>query len=225
MEIFGAFVNNITVEQIRLCCKSDLHFCNSELQKMTGIIDFFEHQTDFESFKTVAENKLGIVSESDRSEYGDFQTNRQLAKKVCVLLKARQIEPKVIIEPTCGKGAFIIAALETFPKVEKMIGIEIFKPYVWQTKFSILEHFLNHKTDFKPIIILHHKNIFDFNFDSLNINEDVLVLGNPPWVTNATLSTLESNNLPTKSNFKQHTGLDALTGKGNFDIGESILSN
>ncbi len=223
MEIFGAFISNIVVEAISLCCKADIHVCNLELQKMTGIIDFFEHQADFEAFKTVAVNPFGIVSENDRSEYGDFQTNMQLAKKVCVLLRAKQIEPKVIIEPTCGKGAFILAALETFPNVEKIIGIEIFKPYIWQTKFSIVEHFLNHKTDFKPIIILHHKNIFDFNFDSLNINEDVLVLGNPPWVTNATLSTLESNNLPTKSNFKQHSGLDALTGKGNFDIGEYIL--
>jgi hypothetical protein len=223
MEIFNASISSVAVEEMLLFCKADFHFCNVELQKMTGIIDFFESQADFESFKAIAENQFGIVSENDRSEYGDFQTNRQLAKKVCVLLKAKQVEPKVIIEPTCGKGAFIIAALETFPNVEKMIGIEIFKPYIWQTKFSIVEHFLNHKTNFKPIIILHHKNIFDFNFDNLNLNEEVLVLGNPPWVTNATLSTLDSKNLPTKSNFKQHTGLDALTGKGNFDICESIL--
>jgi hypothetical protein len=223
MEIFNASISSVAVEEMRPFCKADFHFCNVELQKMTGIIDFFESQADFESFKAIAENPFGSVSENDRSEYGDFQTNMQLAKKVCVLLKAKQVEPKVIIEPTCGKGAFILAALETFPNIDKIIGIEIFKPYIWQTKFSIVEHFLNHKTDFKPIIILHHKNIFDFNFDSLNLNEEVLVLGNPPWVTNATLSTLDSKNLPTKSNFKQHTGLDALTGKGNFDICEYIL--
>jgi hypothetical protein len=225
MEIFNASISSLAAEEILFCCHStlQLHFCNVELQKKTGIIDFFENQSELDAFKAIAENQFGMVSESDRSEYGDFQTNMQLAKKACVLLKEKRIEPKVIIEPTCGKGAFIIAALEIFPKVEKIIGIEIFKPYVWQTKFSIVEHFLNHKVDSKPNIILYHKNIFEFNFDSLNINEDVLVLGNPPWVTNAMLSTLESNNLPTKSNFKQHTGLDALTGKGNFDIGESIL--
>jgi hypothetical protein len=33
---------------------------------------------------------------------------------------------------------------------------------------------------------------------------------------------LESANLPTKSNFKKHNGLDAITGKGNFDIGEYV---
>jgi hypothetical protein len=223
MEIFNASISSFAVEEILLCCQSTLLFCNNELHKMTGIIDFFENQVELDAFKSIAENKLGIVSESDRSEYGDFQTNMQLAKNICVLLKAKQIEPKVIIEPTCGKGAFIIAALQTFSKIERIIGIEIFKPYIWQTKFSIVEHFLNPKMDSKPNIMLYHKNIFDFNFDFLNVKEDVLVLGNPPWVTNATLSTLKSNNLPSKSNFKQHSGLDALTGKGNFDIGEYIL--
>jgi hypothetical protein len=50
----------------------------------------------------------------------------------------------------------------------------------------------------------------------------LLVIGNPPWVTNSTLSTLNSKNLPKKSNFKNAKGIDAITGKGNFDIGEFI---
>jgi hypothetical protein len=54
-------------------------------------------------------------------------------------------------------------------------------------------------------------------------DDQVMILGNPPWVTNATLSALESKNLPTKSNFKGHSGFDALTGKSNFDIAEFIL--
>ena len=49
-----------------------------------------------------------------------------------------------------------------------------------------------------------------------------LVIGNPPWVTNSELGSIDSNNLPEKSNFKKHSGLDAMTGKGNFDIGEFI---
>src|SRR5437773_5652807 len=52
---------------------------------------------------------------------------------------------------------------------------------------------------------------------------EVLILGNPPWVTNTTLAALDSTNLPTKSNFKKHAGLDAITGKSNFDIAEFIL--
>ena len=45
-----------------------------------------------------------------------------------------------------------------------------------------------------------------------------LVLGNPPWVTNAELGLLKNSNLPIKSNFQGHKGLEALTGKANFDI-------
>lgn len=33
---------------------------------------------------------------------------------------------------------------------------------------------------------------------------------------------LNSDNLPKKTNFKNHSGLDAMTGKGNFDIAEFI---
>ena len=50
-----------------------------------------------------------------------------------------------------------------------------------------------------------------------------LVLGNPPWVTNAELGLLNSTNLPVKSNVQGHRGLDALTGKANFDISEWMV--
>ena len=53
--------------------------------------------------------------------------------------------------------------------------------------------------------------------------EPILVLGNPPWVTNSQLGVLGSRNLPIKSNFQKHDGLDALTGKANFDISEWML--
>jgi hypothetical protein len=53
--------------------------------------------------------------------------------------------------------------------------------------------------------------------------DSVLIIGNPPWVTNSQLSSIQSYNLPMKSNFKQYSGYDAITGKGNFDIAESII--
>jgi hypothetical protein len=53
--------------------------------------------------------------------------------------------------------------------------------------------------------------------------DPILVVGNPPWVTNSALGALRSSNLPTKSNFQNHTGLEALTGKSNFDISEWML--
>ena len=51
----------------------------------------------------------------------------------------------------------------------------------------------------------------------------VLFIGNPPWVTNSKLQKLLSKNTPQKSNFQNLSGLEAITGKSNFDISEWIL--
>jgi hypothetical protein len=163
------------------------------------------------------------VEEPDRSEYGDFQTNANLAERVCSVLENKGLKPEIVIEPTFGKGSFVLAALMAFKEVRQIIGVEIYKPYVWQTKFSILRFYLQNPEALKPRIRLFHQNVFDVNFEKLAERDgELLVLGNPPWVTNAGLSALNSNNLPRKSNFKQQSGIDAITGKGNFDIGEYI---
>jgi len=92
-------------------------------------------------------------------------------------------------------------------------------------KQKLLEFFLKNTNVNKPQINLYHCNIFDFDFKQVKSqidNRELLVIGNPPWVTNTTLSSLNSKNLPKKSNFKNVKGIDAITGKGNFDIGEFI---
>jgi len=166
-----------------------------------------------------------IVSEPDRAEYGDFQTNENLAKKVTLFIESKTVNPQIIIEPTCGKGNFIIASLSTFPSIEYVFGIEIYKPYVWETKFNLIEFFLNNPQGKKPQISIIHCDVFDYDFKSLAkqySEKELLVIGNPPWVTNSKLGSLNSSNLPKKSNFKNHSGLDAMTWKGNFDIAEYI---
>lgn len=74
---------------------------------------------------------------------------------------------------------------------------------------------------------IYNQSVFDFDFMSIK-NEihgkEILILGNPPWVTNSKLGLMESNNLPQKSNYKKSKGLDAITGKGNFDIAEYITN-
>jgi len=52
--------------------------------------------------------------------------------------------------------------------------------------------------------------------------DPVLVIGNPPWVTNSALGALGSSNRPARTNFQQRRGLDALTGKSNFDLAEWV---
>jgi len=68
-------------------------------------------------------------------------------------------------------------------------------------------------------------DFFDAEWSRLlrSLPDPVLVIGNPPWVTNTELGTLGSSNLPEKTNFKRLGGLDALTGKSNFDISEWML--
>jgi hypothetical protein len=224
------FESNIT------CQVSD--FLNEKLRRMTsfetanqqlsddfGIKHFFENDEEFEMLKETISEIHPIIGESDRAGYGDFQTNADLAEKVTLHLVSRNISPEIVIEPTCGKGNFIIASLQCFKEVKFVYGVEIFKPYVWETKFRIIDFFLDFPAINKPEILIIHCNVFDFNFNQIakqHSSGNILILGNPPWVTNAKLGSILSTNLPPKTNFKNHSGLDAMTGKGNFDIAESI---
>jgi hypothetical protein len=199
---------------------------NKKMFDTFGIKTFFENDDDFLRLKeSVSFVAISSVEEPDRAEYGDFQTNKDLANKVAKHLAKKNISPEIVIEPTCGKGNFIIASLSNFNAVKKVFGIEIYKPYVWETKFSILDFFLSNPDSHKPEITITHCSIFDFDFKNISkqfSTEELLIIGNPPWVTNSKLGSLNSSNLPPKSNFKNQNGLDAMTGKGNFDIAEYI---
>jgi len=197
---------------------------NAILNDKTGIVDFFEKSDDFVQLQQTLQFNQNIIAES-RVEYGDFQTNKKLAESVCNYLYNKNINPQILLEPTCGKGSFILSAIKTFGSLQQIFGIEIQEKYLWYLKFELLEYFLNNPTANKPQIYLYHCSVFDFDFKQVKSqinNRELLVIGNPPWVTNSTLSTLNSTNLPKKSNFKNAKGIDAITGKGNFDIGEFI---
>ncbi|MCL2141731.1 MAG: hypothetical protein FWH46_02465 [Methanimicrococcus sp.] len=194
------------------------------MKDKTGIVEFFEKKDDFVQLQQILKTNPTVVAEN-RIEYGDFQTDKQLAQSICHHLCDKNITPKILLEPTCGNGSFILSALKSFDSLQYIFGIEIQENYLWQLKFDLLKYFLKNITANKPQIKLYHCNVFDFDFQQIKkcINgQELLVIGNPPWVTNSTLSILNSKNLPTKSNFKQAKGIDAITGKGNFDIGEFI---
>jgi len=212
-EYLKSFLKNIT----------SFETANQKMNDDFGIIHFFNSNDELEILKETISNN--IVSEPDRTEYGDFQTNENLAQKVTLFLDSKAVNPKIVIEPTCGKGNFIIASLSTFSNIEYVFGIEIYKPYVWEAKFNIIAFFLNNTPKSKPQISIIHCDVFDYDFKSLAkqySEKELLIIGNPPWVTNSKLGSLNSSNLPKKSNFKNHSGLDAMTGKGNFDIAEFI---
>ena len=227
MKVFEANITHQVSDYLRNNLNKALSFekANQEMYDAFGIIHFFDNDEELEVLKKMLSENLNIVEEPDRAEYGDFQTNSDLANKVTLHLASKNISPEIVIEPTCGKGNFIIASLRNFKTIKNVFGVEIYKPYVWETKFSIVDFFLSNPNANKPEISIVHCNVFDFDFKAIAkkyATNDILVIGNPPWVTNSKLGSLNSTNLPKKTNFKNHSGLDAITGKGNFDIAEFI---
>jgi hypothetical protein len=162
----------------------------------------------------------GTARDKLRIEFGDFQTPADLARSVCRLLSSQAISPASIIEPTCGRGSFLLAALTQFPGVGRAVALDINPEYIASVR-SDLES-LPHSEKVEVL----RGSFFEVDWrDTLaKLPDPLLVIGNPPWVTNAGLGVLGSSNLPEKTNLQNHVGLDALTGKSNFDISEWMLT-
>ena len=227
MKIFGADISTFLIDFFKTNLKkiSAVKDANKLLEDISGIKGFFNKEEEFTELKSKMEGHIAAFEAPDRRAYGDFQTNEDLASKIVEHIQTGGLSPRFMVEPTCGKGQFILAALKHFPTLEKVVGIEIYYPYVWEAKLGILELFLRKEHSCKPRIEIIHEDIFSFDLGKLakdNKHLSTLVIGNPPWVTNSELSTLNVDNLPEKSNFKHHKGIEAITGKGNFDIGEFI---
>lgn len=154
----------------------------------------------------------------EKIEYGDFQTPPELAEKICQKLIELGVTPDVIIEPTCGVGNFIEAASRLFQLTNKIIGFEINQDYI--QKIITKKQFAQDQR-----IEVQCADFFQFDWLSLinQLDGNLLVLGNFPWITNSQQGSIGSTNLPQKNNFQNHQGLYAITGKSNFDISESML--
>lgn len=204
---------------------SDFTRSNSIIKEASGINNFFSTQEQATELLQIIRNQSAIPPKPDRREYGDFQTNTLLAKEVTTYAFSKTGDFEFVLEPTCGNGNFLLAALQQSSTLKKVVGVEVYQPYVWETKFKILNYFLSTKANLKPEIDIIHANAFEFSYKELaqsTLHLKTLVIGNPPWVTNSELGSIDSKNLPKKSNFKKLSGLESITGKGNFDIGEYI---
>lgn len=154
------------------------------------------------------------------AEFGDFQTPAALAQQACTLLARQGLSPASILEPNCGKGAFLAAASDVFPGARTLVGVEINESYADQTR-RLTESTRSGGRDVRVI----QGDFFRIDWPSLlrTLPDPLLIIGNPPWVTNAELGALGSSNVPKKSNFQRRRGVDAITGKSNFDISEYML--
>jgi hypothetical protein len=151
-------------------------------------------------------------------EFGDFQTPAGLAREVCALLVRQGVVADLVVEPTCGVGAFLVAAAEAFPKA-RLHGWDINRSYVEQTEKAL------HNAGAGKRMTIARQDFFshDWEKELSGVRRRLLILGNLPWVTNATVSGMNGGNLPAKENFQGFRGIEALTGKSNFDISEWML--
>jgi methylase of polypeptide subunit release factors len=155
------------------------------------------------------------MASQKRVEFGDWQTPDALANDVIARVVAHaHARPGTLLEPTCGKGAFLVAAANRFPEAV-CLGYEINPEYaaIAASRLGGTEQHVR-IADFFSV---------DWHNEIAAMQDPILVIGNPPWVTSAELGTFGSTNLPVKRNFKGLTGIDAKTGKSNFDVSEWMI--
>lgn len=162
---------------------------------------------------------ITAIEKNKKIEFGDFQTPKELADSVCQKLIELGVLPDHVIEPTCGLGTFLESAAGIFTDAQKLIGIEVNPEYVSELKIKIKTFHQANKLDIRE------GDFFKFDWKKLQreLNGEILVLGNFPWVTNTAQGMIGGSNLPSKTNFQNHSGFDAMTGKSNFDISEFML--
>lgn len=155
---------------------------------------------------------------SIKKEFGDFQTPLSLARRVVEFLKLHETDVGSILEPTCGVGAFLRAAAEGFGKRPLYWGFDVNGAYVNVAR-SALEQ-IN-----VPNLTIEQRDFYKTNWEEFFSKQPAptLVIGNPPWITNAGMGVLKGSNLPVKNNSHGLSGLDAKTGKANFDISEWMV--
>lgn len=156
------------------------------------------------------------MSSKRRIEFGDFQTPLELAEKVVGLVKKIYPDPAFIVEPTCGLGSFIKASMNEWGSSCHYYGFDINENYIKKIESN---GFKNGK------VTLAVNDFFSFDWPELfkKLDGNILIIGNPPWVTSSALGLLNSHNLPKKTNFQRLGGFAAKTGKANFDIAEWML--
>lgn len=157
------------------------------------------------------------MSSRQKVEFGDFQTPLELASEIVGLVSKQVALPSLVVEPTCGTGSFIRASVAQWGDKCNYYGMDVNSEYVESARESLGGH---------SKCTIEVGNFFEFDWGAFFGGQDkgeLVVIGNPPWVTNAVLGSLKSRNLPKKNNFQGLNGFAAKTGKANFDIAEWML--
>lgn len=202
---------------------------NSTIRRLSGIVDYFLSEDEKIDFISTYDCSPHVVCE-DKVSYGDWQTPKSLTDKICEQHLLKYGAPDIVIEPTCGLGSFVFSALEKFSDLSEIHALEINRDYTSDLKLKLLLHALNAPSHTHPDIYVYTANFFEFDFSPIvgkakANNWNLAVIGNPPWVTNSRQGKANSQNIPIKQNRYRLKGIDAITGKSNFDISEYITLN
>ncbi len=152
------------------------------------------------------------------NDLGDFQTPPDLVSRILATLQRKGKWYGRVLEPTCGRGNFISGLLQIPAPPVEIQAIEL------QHELVAVARNLSFSSNTTTIVV-QQANLFQIHlshFIKWGTNGDLLVVGNPPWVTNSTLGSLGSQNIPKKENLKRLRGIEARTGSSNFDIAEYI---
>ncbi|MHA1367667.1 MAG: hypothetical protein ACTSP5_14825 [Candidatus Heimdallarchaeota archaeon] len=199
---------------------------NEFILKQVNIQNFFSNQKQYYLFMEFIRYEQEDSPSS--KQWGDVQTPIDFVQKVYAIIKNTGFYPDIVIEPTCGKGNFLIVALDTYPKLQQMYGVEIQEDHLWIFLATLLSRVKNSKEGklYQAKIILENDDIFSHTFPTKlreQPTKNFLVIGNPPWVTASELSKINAINIPKKSNIKNFPGIEAIIGRSNFDISENII--
>src|SRR5207247_9068279 len=112
--------------------------------------------------------------------------------------KREGLAPNVGGGPTCGSGAFLVAAFEAF-RAARICGFDINVNYLATARHSLKMAGVSNQFDLRVQDFFTH----DWDAELRAISGSLLLLGNLPWVTNATVARLNGSNVPVKENFQR----------------------
>lgn len=151
-----------------------------------------------------------------RRDLGDFQTPPDLVSAVLDRLDALGVRHARAFEPTCGRGHFVAGLLGRPDPPREVIGFEI------QAEHQAVACGLAGPG---TSVAIERADLFGVDLvDRLRWRTEgpLLVVGNPPWVTSAEIGRLGGENGPARGRVAGVDGLDARTGRSNFDLAEAV---
>lgn len=113
---------------------------------------------------------------------GDYPTPPAYAELFTAwVVQQLSFVPELVFEPTCGQGNFLYAAHAEFAQAQ-LWGVELQSEHVAQAQVQLAPLLASGQ------LTLEQGSIFEFDFARVNeLGKSLLVLGNPPWVTNSSL--------------------------------------